>query len=233
MIKIKGVTIIMTGSEERRMHVCWVNPPSPFLVNDRGAPPLGLLHLAAECRERGIEGSMWDMTGDTHLAQALASDVPMAFAVPRTVLRYALESFAEQDNPVDLFAITATSAQYESARRLKNIINADWPKIPVVIGGSHISTLPNMAVDDGFDMVVVGEADLDFPAHLERYHVKPGSPFILRCTAPQDLDGLQLPARDLVDLQSYCAGLSVGDGLSTTVHASRGCPFTCAYCVID
>jgi anaerobic magnesium-protoporphyrin IX monomethyl ester cyclase len=212
-------------------HVCFINPPSPFLVNDRGAPPLGILHLAAELDVRGVDVSLWDMTGDARIATAISSNDPEAMDVVGYTLSQVVEAHFEQDNPIDLFAITATSAQYDAAVRLKRMINFHFPKIPVAIGGSHVSTLPQMAVDDGFDMVVVGEADLDFPAHLEKYRVKRGRPFILSCTAPQDLDGLQIPARDLVDLRSYCAGLSVGEGLSTTVHASRGCPFTCTYCV--
>lgn len=213
------------------MHVCFVNPPSPFLVNDRGAPPLGVLHLAAELDAKGFDVSLWDMTGDARIAAALSSKDPESLDIVAYTLGGVIEAYFEQDNPVDLFAITATSAQYDSAVRLMRMINLHHPKIPVAIGGSHVSTLPQMAINDGFDLVVSGEADLDFPKHLENYHVKRGEPFILRATAPSDLDALAFPARQLVDLKSYCAGLSVGAGLSTTVHASRGCPFTCAYCV--
>ncbi len=215
------------------MHICMVNPPSPFLLNDRGAPPLGILHLAAECMERGIECSFWDMTGDPELAKQLSRHEPDSGSVPRAILSSVVGAYAEQDTPVDLFAITATSAQYESSRRLMQMIHEDFQKIPVVIGGSHVSTLPDMAIDDGFDWVVTGEADLDFPNWLAKWGVpkRHENPLIMRCTAPSNVDSLQFPARQLVDLKSYCSNLAVGEGLSTTVHASRGCPFTCAYCV--
>jgi anaerobic magnesium-protoporphyrin IX monomethyl ester cyclase len=212
-------------------HVCFINPPSPFLTSDRGAPPLGILHLAAQLRANDMDASLWDLTGDPELAQALVSDDAKRFSIPGTILRYAIEAYAEQDMPVDLFAITAVSAQYSSALKLLKMLKEGYPRIPVAIGGSHVSTLPYQAIDDGFDLVVAGEADLDFPKYLKTWDLAPGDRMVMNCTAPSDLDALELPARDLIDLGSYCANLTVGEGLSTTVHSSRGCPFTCAYCV--
>lgn len=215
------------------MHIVFINPPSPFLVNDRGAPPLGILHLAAELDKLGMVVSLWDMTGDPALGMALADDDQDALMLPRTLLHHAVASYAEQDMPVNLFAITATSAQYDTAKQILAVIRADYPKIPVAIGGSHVSALPKLAIDDGFDLVVTGEADIDFPQHLVHYGTKSlrRRPFILNCKAPTNLDELQLPLRELVDLPSYCANLTVGEGLSTTIHMSRGCPYECLYCV--
>lgn len=184
-------------------HICMVNPPSPFLINDKGAPPLGILHLAAECMNRDIGCSFWDIAGDKELAMALASNADEIAMVPMQILHYAIEAYAENNTPIDLFAITATSAQYESAKRIMLLINKNWPQIPVAIGGSHVSTLPQMAIDDGFDQVVVGEADIDWPNHLRLWGAKRGEKLILRCKAPSDLNGLQFPARQLVDLPSY------------------------------
>ena len=214
------------------MHIVFVNCPSPFLVSDKGAPSLGVLHLAAECNARNMIANHWDLTGDKVVADYFGARYYQGLDWFHNKLQWMLEEMAESANEeVSLFAITATSAQYQSAVDLKNIIKRVRPKMPVAIGGSHVSTLPSMAIDDGFDLVAVGEADIDFPAHLEQYRIESGRPFILTCKAPTDLNSLQLPARELIDLKSYCANLSVGEGLSTTVHMSRGCPYACAYCV--
>ena len=214
------------------MHVVFVNCPSPFLVSDKGAPALGVLHLAAECASRGMVANHLDLTGDRAVADYFANRQYQGVDWFHADLQWMLEEMAESSGEdVSLFAITATSAQYQSAVDLKNIIKRVRPRMPVAIGGSHVSTLPNMAIDDGFDLVAIGEADIDFPAHLEQYHVEAGKPFVLTCKAPTDLDRLQVPARGLVDLKSYCGNLGLGEGLTTTVHFSRGCPFACAYCV--
>jgi radical SAM superfamily enzyme YgiQ (UPF0313 family) len=212
-------------------HIVFINPPSPFLMNDRGAPPLGILHIAAECDAMDMIVSLWDMTGDPTLAQALVQQDDYDISLPRQILAGVVQSYAEQDMPVDLFAITATSAQYSMAKRLLAVIRQDHPTIPVAIGGPHVSTLPNLAIDDGFDLVVTGEADHDFPRYIAQYGHEAGRPMILNCKAPTDLDALRVPLRELVDLPSYCANLTVGDGLTTTIIASRGCPWQCAYCV--
>lgn len=212
-------------------HIVFVEPASPFLQSDKGAVSLGILHLAAECSARGMVANFWSLTGDQAAADYFAARNFHGLDWFHNNLQWMLEEIGESaEEDVSLFAITATSAQYQSALDLKNIIKCVRPKMPVAIGGPHVSALPNMAIDDGFDLVAVGEADIDFPVHLENYHIKVGEPFILNCKAPRDLDSLQLPARELVDLKSYCANLTVGEGLATTVLWSRGCPYKCAYC---
>jgi len=216
------------------MHICFVNPPSPFLINDRGAPPLGILHLAAECDAAGMAVSLWDMTGDKKISKALGGRSEDKRGMIKQRLQWLIEALEDQDNPIDLFAITAASAQYDAAKQLMLMIHHNWPKIPIAIGGPHVSALPQMALGDGFDLVVVGEADIDFPDFLINYGVDGlrQRPFILTCKRePTDLNALHFPLRELVNLDSYCANLPVGEGLATTIHMSRGCPYACAYCV--
>jgi len=213
-------------------HVMFVNPPSPFLVSDRGAASLGILYIAGECLARGITANVWDLTGDNDVADYFSARIYDRNDWFHYMIGHMIEEMGNSVNGgISLFAITATSAQYQSAIDFKNIIKTVRSSMPVAIGGSHVSTLPDLAIADGFDMVVTGEADIDFVTHLGKYHIESGKPFILNCKAPTDLDSLSFPARQLVDLRSYCANLTVGEGLSTTVHMSRGCPFSCNYCV--
>jgi anaerobic magnesium-protoporphyrin IX monomethyl ester cyclase len=124
----------------------------------------------------------------------------------------------------DIIALSVTSAQYDSARNL--LLALKWQfgaSLRVIIGGSHASALPEQVLEDGFDAVFAGEADT---ALVDWLHAGAGFKGIIHCKAPRDLDALPVPARDLVNLQSYCANLSTGKGeWATTVHMSRGCPY--------
>jgi radical SAM superfamily enzyme YgiQ (UPF0313 family) len=205
------------------VNVVYVNPPSPFLVSDRGAPALGILHLAAACREQGHRVRVWDLTGQAVFARLFGVS-PDTFAADRAHRLAAAATVPHEG--VDLFAITATSAQYHEARNVLAAVREVAPTVPVIIGGPHASALPEEVLRDGFHAVFAGEADLA----LAPWIAGGCPPGLFRAVAPADLDRLPLPARDLIDLGAYCANLTVGSGLATTVHASRGCPFACAYC---
>lgn len=209
------------------MRVIFVNPPSPFLIQDRGAPALGILYLAAILRQHDYEVACWDLTGDARLAdlfggaQVLTQDRSLLLGAAKAIPG---EFFGGGET---LWAITATSAQYHEAVNLRHAITVRAPHAKVIIGGSHVSALPDEALRDGFHAVIVGEAD-DF---LVDWLDQGGPVGIHHSTAPRDLDRLPFPARDLIDLGSYCANLTVGEGAATTIHASRGCPWQCAYCL--
>ena len=59
-------------------------------------------------------------------------------------------------NP-DLVGFTATTCTYPRAVQLMKIIRPMGFR--TIIGGVHVSTLPEKALDDGFDMVVAGEGE--------------------------------------------------------------------------
>jgi anaerobic magnesium-protoporphyrin IX monomethyl ester cyclase len=204
--------------------VIFINPPSPFLLTDRGAPALGILYLAAILRERGLAHvQVWDMTGDEALAQQFGCDA-VTF-VGRGDM--ALPAWIEEQPDDTLFALTSTSAQYHACVNLLTALKWTNPHWRVIIGGPHVSALPYEAVQDGFDTVFIGECDDGLPQWLDGILVAGA----VEGAAPHDLDRLPFPARDLVHLPSYCANLGVGDGFATTIHASRGCPWSCQYCV--
>ena len=206
------------------MRIIFVNVCSPFLLNDKGAPPLGVLQLAAIVRERGLaEVAVWDMTGDASLAEQFGSDCQTFisrgnFNLPAWLLERPDET---------ILALTSTSSQYHSACNVLLAAKRCVPGMRVIIGGSHVSALPDEALHDGFHAVFAGEADDALPQWL-----RDGCPYgIVHCMAPRGLDRLPFPARDLVNVQSYCSNMTMGEGLSSTLMHSRGCSFACKYCV--
>lgn len=186
------------------MRVTLINPPSPFLIDQKAFPPLGILYIAACLRENGIEVEVIDLANqENHLEEALAKVKG------------------------DFIGLSATTPQYPYARRIKDIIKQQNPGIPVIVGGAHPSSAPERCLNDGFDIVIAGEGEEALlKAVKENLSEK-----LIKIPYINDIDRVPFPARDLIDLRSY--GYDIEGGEATTIITSRGCPFKCAFCSKD
>lgn len=119
---------------------------------------------------------------------------------------------------LDLAAISTYSAQideaYELARRFRAI------GVPTVIGGPHVTALPEEAAEH-CDAVVVGEGEplwLQVLEDAERGRLQ-------QCyradDSEYDLAAATIPAFELLDISKYNR---------LTVQTSRGCPHHCEFC---
>lgn len=124
----------------------------------------------------------------------------------------------------DLVAIATFSAQVNDAYAVAARYRAQG--VPVVMGGLHVTALPDEA-QRHCDAVVVGEGELSWPTLVDdfragrlakRYAPLPGQFF--------DLAAAPLPRFDLLD------GLTPMPGRYNriTVQTSRGCPHLCDFC---
>ncbi|MCL6450014.1 MAG: B12-binding domain-containing radical SAM protein [Acetobacteraceae bacterium] len=203
--------LLVCCSTARRDRVVWAEGYS--------SPPLGLLYLAALARLHGHEVQCLDlMTAD--LTRHDFTSLLTAYRPHVVGLTVYTESVAEARD-VAILVKQACGAK-------------------VVAGGPHATFRPeSLLSDDGVDYVVTheGEATLvELLCHLEYGWPPAGAirgvafrnadgtvranqkrPFIQR------LDGLPLPALDLVDGGEYTCPL--------TVLSSRGCPGRCLFCL--
>lgn len=114
------------------------------------------------------------------------------------------------------------------------------PGALIVAGGGHPSALPHLALEErAVDYIVTGEGERAFPGLLSAIEQRrdaelvPGIALLkngkVRLNPPRftsDLDSLPLPARDLLDHDSYTwAGRPF-----TQIVSSRGCPRGCSFC---
>ena len=130
-----------------------------------------------------------------------------------------LKRHGDLPDDFDLVAITSFTAQIYEAYHV-----ADWYRarnIPVVMGGLHVTSLPEEAAEH-CTSVVIGEGEplwLELLRDAEQgclkpvYKLNPGGLFDLR-QAP-------MPRFDLLDPAKYNR---------ITVQTSRGCPHKCAFC---
>ncbi|MBC8552797.1 MAG: B12-binding domain-containing radical SAM protein [Candidatus Brocadiales bacterium] len=187
------------------MKVTLISPPSPFLIDQKAFPPLGLLYVAGFLEQNGIDINVADL------------------ADKETELENALEPYINSN----LYGITSTSPQYPQALKILKILRRRNPKACIVIGGAYPSSLPNKCIQDGFDFVVNGEGEEAMLQLITNIGEKQ-APGIIQSSYIQDLDTIPFPARHLVDIRSFA--YNIDDGRGTTLITSRGCPYVCSFC---
>lgn len=130
-----------------------------------------------------------------------------------------LKSAPELSDPFDLVALTSLSAQIFEAYKVADAYRARGT--PVVMGGLHVSSVPDEALDH-CTAVAIGEGETLWPQILadfergelkRRYEQSPRGTFDLR-HAP-------MPRFDLLDPDKYNR---------ITVQTTRGCPHRCEFC---
>ena len=119
----------------------------------------------------------------------------------------------------DLVALTSLSAQIGEAYKVADFYRSK--NIPVVMGGLHVTSLPEEA-GGHCTSVVIGEGEPLWPEVLRDFEAGALKPFYKR--SPQgnfDLRDAPMPRFDLLDPEKYNR---------ITVQTSRGCPHKCEFC---
>ncbi len=190
------------------MKIALVNPPSPFLINQKAFPPLGILYLAGYLIKSGFQAEVIDLAQEESNLEEKAAEIK-----------------------ADFYGITATTPQYPWAKKIKDIINKKNNKAKICLGGSHASSVPERCLEDGFDFVVIGEGELALEALIKRLSCGKERERLIRSPYIKILDSLPFPERNLINLKDY--GYEIDDNKATTIITSRGCPFNCAFCSKD
>jgi len=205
--------------------VLFVVPPFPdsyskSSVNspDYSSPPLGIAYLAAVLKQNNFDVSILDM----HILALNPEDI---------IGHYRKET-------PRIIALSATTPTFPNAVKIAKLIKAWDEKTIVVLGGVHATCLPDECVAfECFDYIVVGEGELtmlelvnslihkSIPIEAVNGLVfKSGNE--IHATKPrqwlENLDSLPLPARELLDIDSYYQ--------KGSIISSRGCPYHCNYC---
>lgn len=185
-------------------------------------PHLGLGYLAASVRKAGFTVEIIDASASLLTEKEITAKI-------------------RQKKPA-VVGITVTTpttpAVYSLIQKIKKI-----KKPPeIVIGGPHVSALPQSVRWMGARYGFIGEAERGFVKLLNYLLKNKGSlkkieglvwvnegRVLANPNAPiMDLDSLPFPARDLMENDRYFS--PVHSGRITSMLSSRGCPFDCTYC---
>lgn len=189
-------------------------------------PPMGLASLASYVREKGVSVKILDA-----LNLGLSID---------SVLDY-----VRQNSP-SYVGITATTNMIFPSEMLAGKIKELFPEIITIIGGAHISALPEETIErfSSFDVGIVGEGEKTLYEIISSGKIdssitgivfkKDGT--VIKTAARkyiEDLDEIPFPAYDLMDgfpdfyrpTPNNYSSLPVAPVIS-----SRGCPYSCTFC---
>ncbi|GAB4573612.1 MAG: radical SAM protein [Anaerolineae bacterium] len=195
-------------------------------------PPLGTLYAVSVMREQGYEVTLFD---------AMLAEGPAAWEAalqrhrPRVAVLY-------EDNfnyLSKMSLLRMRSAGFEMIKAAKTL------GIPVVVCGADMTDHPDLYLQAGADVVIVGEGEQtlaelipalaqgdDLEAVAGIAYLRDGE---IHPTAPRpiirDLDALPFPAWDLVDHERYRSIWLARHGYySLNMVTTRGCPFHCNWC---
>lgn len=220
------------------MKIVLVIPPSPFLIDDRVFPFLGPLQIGAVARDLGHDVTVADLTGykRRHPAVKHANYDVVMIEAKEQLLRYVKDA--------DVVGFYSLAAQHPQVVQLNNFVRENFPTCVTALGGPHANTSPESCIKDGFHYVIVadqggGGGEPGFIELLDRLQQKKRSLLkvigddriikaVSRVGTKWENDHWPMPARDMIDLNSYVYFLE-GER-ATSIVSATGCPFACTYC---
>lgn len=171
--------------------------------------PLGLLYLAAVLEEEGHKVNVIDGEPDLLTHEQMVEKI-------------------KSQNP-DVLGISSTTPDFHITKDIITQIKTCNPKVVTVVGGAHVSALPQESLDEcpSIDYVVVGEGERSIIKIVnDRLRER-----IVQSPLIENLDELPRPARHLIDYKNYRYPIhNKGLVRMDTIEGTRGCPFKCLFC---
>lgn len=210
--------------------ICLVIPNSVFLLDARVFPFLGILKVASAFEKEGAAVDVLDLSGVSNWPDVVSD-------------------YFSKNSHFDFVGITATTPQMPECYKVAQQIRSLAPGVKIVLGGPHGTAMNAAAriekknnIDNGratqaienllkaFDIVVCGDGELLLQEIIK---TKSGlidaddrlSQFFLN---DKQVTDLPLPARHLIDLESY--KYTIDGHKATSLITQLGCPFKCFFC---
>ncbi len=230
------------------MKVLLINPPFTQYgskVEIQADEPLGLMSLAAYVRSFGAKVKILDAFRGRE--SVLDKDGFYRSGISEEEIKGEIKRFSP-----DIVGIAAMFTMHsKGGHDVAAIVKGISPGIPVVMGGSHASSLPEAVLSDrNIDIAVIGEGEQTFLEVIRVYErkesalgiagtaVREGGGIKINRERPfiKDISELPMPSRDLVDMQIYLndkyRNMLAMQTPRANMITSRGCPYQCPYCSI-
>jgi anaerobic magnesium-protoporphyrin IX monomethyl ester cyclase len=211
--------------------ICLITPPSPFLLDERVFMHIGILKVASSLESKGISVDVLDLSGVNNFEDVISD-------------------YARSENSAKIFGITATTPQVPYAVKIAQQVREIDKDVKLILGGPHVTLMnaaSKMEIKNGleksdratkdvvklssyFDTLVCGDGEFSvFEALSTNSRIidaddRKSSLFL----SNEDFSTLPMPARHLVDVDSY--HYEIEGRQSISLIAQLGCPFKCAFC---
>jgi radical SAM superfamily enzyme YgiQ (UPF0313 family) len=207
-------------------------------------PPLGIAYLAAMLQKAGNEVSCIDAIGEKVEQIIQEGNYVYQGLTIEEILNRVPDS-------VDVIGVSCMFSQdWLYFRNLLNAIRERFPNVLLVVGGEHITALPEFSLRDcpAIDFCILGEGEETLVEVVNRATDRdavrrtPGVAFIdsagTYVQAPpreriKDVDQIPYPAWDLLPMDAFVDthnGHGVYRGRTMGIIATRGCPYKCTFC---
>ena len=164
-------------------------------------------------------------------------------------LEFSSDPYKSLFNEISLYrpnmvCASANTPNYLTVRDMMGMIKKKFSSITTVVGGVHVTALPEETVKDNyFDIIVIGEGDKTLPEILSGkllakvpgiIYKEASSGKMVRTKKQQlirNINELPYPAWKLFELKNYRnSRLSVRKNPAGLIETSRGCAFQCNFC---
>lgn len=202
------------------MKVALVAPPYPLELAP--SPPLGLCYVATACETVGAKVKIFDYIVRRYTKDKIKQDIdtfrPEIIGATSVTMNFHIAAeiikTAKQYNPSIITMMGGPHVSFD----IENTLHS-YPEIDVILIGEGDNTIKEFlpVIQDKSQWAMVkGIAYID-NGHL----VKTGQRELI-----QNLDSLEIPARNLLPLSRYQAL-----GFPVSIITSRGCPNQCIFCL--
>lgn len=215
------------------MRVALINPPYLVIykklnIEQDASVPLGLLYIASMLEKHGHQVKVYD------------------FNLKETLLSEMIDQISEFKP--DMVGVTAVTPTFNSAQQIITTLKKAFPKVVMVMGGPHLTSLPKQSLEHtpAADFVIAGEGEYpmvellkaleegrtDF-ARIAGLTYRQDGKVMCNPRAPmiEDLDAIPWPAYHLLPIKEYSPSVVYRvSEKSTFVMSSRGCAAYCTFC---
>ena len=238
------------GRSSNRYRFLFINPPYERLKGlSLESIPLGLLYVATVLDRRGYEAVVYDADTDFYRGNIKYDNISRAMKQTEYIGNLENENHPawietinvlEKYRP-DFVGVTMITPVYSSCQKILKLVKQRYPYATLIVGGPHVTICKDEVLRDNreVDFAFVGEAEESIIEFIEAfssnrkfseikgliYRDKDKITFTGDRPRIQNLDRLPIPNRRLLHFidKYHKRALAL-------MVASRGCPFSCAFC---
>lgn len=228
-----------------------INPPqfsTPSQVTDGVVPPLGLLYISAVLKKNRFKVNIIDCLGEDPKHYFKYKNSMYRGLEIRDIIRKI------PDNTKIVGITCMFSMNHTFVTNLCKLIKEKYPKMLIVLGGSHVTPLPEYCLKSDVDFVILGESEYSFLRlcrslsknnwkikqseikKIKGVGYKINSRVIINKEIEliKNIDSLPYPDWDSIPMENYFSLKQSHGSLRfnkwTIMLFSRGCPYNCSFC---